>query len=349
MRQAVFGVILGLWPWSASAQDWATRAYCDVNLRPVAASDFAPHDLTELESAAADIPNGLGRFWKIETPSGNVSHLWGTYHVSAPEVLDLPTIVKDSIAAARLLALEVDYTFPDREAFLDQFNEPGRYRDASDPFAMQDPLDLGFLQSDVQTWIFDRLDGYGATEDELFVVTYGGLAALLLSDPCEDFTAGTIPVQDDFISTLGRIGGADVIGLERPDEFLTDLSEDETTAKGIVGVYASYLEPPANNDARAASFQLYLEGRLGLLAAWDEAFVTGVLGAEGAAALDLTNAYLVEFRNRRFLDRLAEPLDAGGVFVAVGAAHLPGQKGLVKLLEQTGYTLTRIPLPGEIE
>jgi uncharacterized protein YbaP (TraB family) len=35
-------------------------------------------------------------------------------------------------------------------------------------------------------------------------------------------------------------------------------------------------------------------------------------------------------------------LEKGGAFIAVGALHLPGELGLVHLLEKQGRTLTRV-------
>ena len=40
--------------------------------------------------------------------------------------------------------------------------------------------------------------------------------------------------------------------------------------------------------------------------------------------------------------RLFVPLRAGGVFVAMGASHLSGPRGLLALLRQDGYRVTRI-------
>jgi uncharacterized protein YbaP (TraB family) len=47
-------------------------------------------------------------------------------------------------------------------------------------------------------------------------------------------------------------------------------------------------------------------------------------------------------RNARWLPQLMPMLDQGGTFVAVGAAHLLGDRGLLHELVQRGYTITRV-------
>ena len=48
---------------------------------------------------------------------------------------------------------------------------------------------------------------------------------------------------------------------------------------------------------------------------------------------------LILDRNRRMAERMQEHLEAGGAFIAVGALHLPGEQGLLELLEQQGYSV----------
>lgn len=47
-------------------------------------------------------------------------------------------------------------------------------------------------------------------------------------------------------------------------------------------------------------------------------------------------------RNARWHTLLAEPLAKGRVFIAVGAAHLAGEKGLLAMLERDGFTVARV-------
>ena len=46
-------------------------------------------------------------------------------------------------------------------------------------------------------------------------------------------------------------------------------------------------------------------------------------------------------RNRTMIARMAERLAEGGAFIAIGALHLPGERGLVSLLRNQGYRVER--------
>lgn len=48
-------------------------------------------------------------------------------------------------------------------------------------------------------------------------------------------------------------------------------------------------------------------------------------------------------RNRAWIPKLLPELAKGNVFVAVGAAHLLGDKSVLRLLEKEGYTFARVP------
>ncbi len=50
---------------------------------------------------------------------------------------------------------------------------------------------------------------------------------------------------------------------------------------------------------------------------------------------------MITSRNRHMAEAAAKYLDKGNAFIAVGALHLPGADGLVELLRQAGYTVTR--------
>jgi uncharacterized protein YbaP (TraB family) len=51
---------------------------------------------------------------------------------------------------------------------------------------------------------------------------------------------------------------------------------------------------------------------------------------------------LISRRNVRMAERLAPRLREGNAFIAVGAGHLPGETGLLNLLEKSGYRVTPV-------
>jgi hypothetical protein len=57
------------------------------------------------------------------------------------------------------------------------------------------------------------------------------------------------------------------------------------------------------------------------------------------------NRELIAERNHRWLEQLRPHLQQGGAFVAVGAAHLVGPEGLVRLLQGEGWTVVPLRAP----
>ena len=58
-------------------------------------------------------------------------------------------------------------------------------------------------------------------------------------------------------------------------------------------------------------------------------------------AAESFNERLIDDRNRVMAARIAPLLRDGGAFVAIGAAHLPGEGGVLARLTERGYSVTR--------
>ena len=54
---------------------------------------------------------------------------------------------------------------------------------------------------------------------------------------------------------------------------------------------------------------------------------------------------LLDRRNQDWVPKIEKRIAAGNVFIAVGAAHLIGEKGVVKLLEKKGHSVKRVGVP----
>ena len=333
----------------APAQDWATTETCSVDRPEVHEAALDPPGIAVIESGAASIANGTGRFWKVTAPNGAKSHLWGAMHSSHPMILDIPRPVRDAIHRARTVAIEVDETAESREEHRTSIHFEGYYNDASDPFASDVTGDgtIAGLPHHVSDWIRDRAIDTGWSEDAELVLSPAGMAAMLRADPCEDFARGTFPMQNNYIHLLGVLAGADILALEKPRDFLADLKDRDGIAEAIIAVRAARLHPVADNRKRSTLLALYLQGRIGLIRNWHSADLQNVLGQRGKDALRVANGFMLTFRNRRFLDKLALEWPKGEVLVSVDADQIPGDTGLVRMLRDAGLDVQRIRLAGE--
>ncbi|RME35848.1 MAG: TraB/GumN family protein, partial [Gammaproteobacteria bacterium] len=77
--------------------------------------------------------------------------------------------------------------------------------------------------------------------------------------------------------------------------------------------------------------RLYLQRDLAGLARYADRYVSD------SGSYDRLEKILLTDRNRRMADRMQDYLRRGDAFIAVGAMHLPGRRGLLRLLEQAGY------------
>jgi uncharacterized protein YbaP (TraB family) len=94
----------------ASAQSSITREACTVTTEDLANVDETILTERNIVEASKTTPYGVGKLWKITSPAGAVSHIWGTIHSSQTIAVALPTEVIQLIETARVVAIENDPT-----------------------------------------------------------------------------------------------------------------------------------------------------------------------------------------------------------------------------------------------
>ena len=325
---------------NAQAQSWVNPETCTVPSIEISETRFPETWMVAQEDIYV---NGRGKFWKITAPNGAVSHLWGTVHSSVIEVLKLPPELESAIETARVVMPEIA---PDDWAahLLTQDNDPEALIGA----ARDDPPH-GFLTGEVRDWAIAWLEASGLGEEAMSFMTVQMLAEYLTEDPCLKYEA-LLPIQDIWILQKARIAGAVVTGLEAPQSFRLELAHPKWAdhVRAIIQVFASYLNP-AYFTGDGSYYGMYVQGRNAAMMSADLVDLKQVFGDEkGERLFELTQDYLVTFRNRRFVKTAQPELLKGGALLAVGAFHLPGENGMVALLRQEGFTVERIVVNGEI-
>jgi uncharacterized protein YbaP (TraB family) len=268
-------------------------------------------------AAGQDFDHGL--LWRIERAGVASSYLFGTMHSDHPAVVVLPEPVQHALRSADAVTLEVNL---DTEALLT----------LSRALLIQDGSTLKGLLGEA---LFDRavaaMAGHGINAAMVLRMKPWAVAVNLLTPPRRDGL-----VLDQVLYRRALAEQKPVDGLESVDEqvaLFDSMSLDDQIA--LLQETLDYL--PEIEQMLVDLRQAWLRRDLARLVAISEATPSG---ATTRFAADFNQRVIVE-RNHRMFERMQPRLRKGGYFIAVGALHLPGKDGLLKLLSGRGYRLTR--------
>jgi len=125
-------------------------------------------------------------------------------------------------------------------------------------------------------------------------------------------------------------------GLETMDEQL-EVFEGLSVDEQIQLLKEALKYQSANAEQMDRLMQAYLNRDLAALAAISDRYQ-----ARAGPAYNKLMDRLLAKRNHRMIERMQPRLKEGNAFIAVGALHLPGNSGLLTLLENSGYRVTPV-------
>ena len=276
--------------------------------------------------AGGDLAYSQGRLWKVSGVQGETSYVFGTMHVSEPSVLDLPEPVNAALDDSSLLMVELI------------FDAQGM-AELSDLIRLDDGrLLYDILGPDLFNRVADRLED-GAPRARLNRLQ-PWIVALMLSQPERERSASTqgIPFLDIKLQQEAVSRGVDVVALESFTEQVapfTSLSEEQLVAYIDASLGVPYWQVV---EAYEMLRDAYLDGDLGELYRLSR---TPTL--KGSREIgDLVWEGLIYKRNDTMVARMEDKIARGGVFVAVGALHLPGENGILQQLADRGFTVEAV-------
>jgi hypothetical protein len=265
--------------------------------------------------AGSDRQQGL--LWEIAAPGQPPAYLFGTIHAGEAAVLALPEPVQQAFDAAHSVVLEV----------------------LLDLDAMRDSSQLMLLGDDR---LLSDITGQALFEQTARAIRTRGIpevvvarmkpwaAAVTLSMPAPE-AGGVLDMQ---LYQQALQAGKPVFGLESIREQLA-IFDDMPEQEQLV-LLRDVVENFAEIDAmQRALIDAWLQRDLGTLM---DINMAAMQTGDRQQAAEFQDKLIVR-RNRLMAERLQPYLREGGVFVAVGALHLPGETGLLNLLQQRGYTV----------
>lgn len=273
--------------------------------------------------AAVAAPEGRfekGLLWKLERPGVAASYLFGTIHSDDATVAQLAAPVQRAFDHAEAVVLEVALDSATIESL---------------SLAMQ-ISDGESLESVLGEALYRRaaaaMHRQGIPEPVVARMKPWAVAVTLMTPP-----SGSGVVLDQRLYRAAIAAGKQVTGLESVAEQMAlfdDLSQQDQIA--LLEDTLEFL--PEIGRELAELLQAWRERDLRRLQEISDKYLQQ--GDPRLAAMFKRRVILE--RNYRMADRLQPYLRQGQCFVAVGALHLPGEEGLLNLLQQRGYTITRL-------
>jgi len=269
-------------------------------------------------SAAGDKNSGL--LWEVNRPGAEPAYLFGTIHSEDPEVLQLAQPVQSAIDRSDTVVLEI---LLDTEAMMyssvAMLMQDGRVLSEITGQPLFKQAALAIQTRGIPDVMLERMKPWAA--------------AMVLSMP----GSKTGQVLDMMLYQDALQQGKVVHGLETIEEQLNVFESLSETQQ--VTLLRDAVEHFSELDAMHAELlQAYKQRDLAGLMALSEASMEA---GDRQLAEDFQQSLIVD-RNYRMADRMQPYLQQGKAFIAVGALHLPGEEGLLNLLEQQGYTVRRL-------
>ncbi|MEO1205119.1 MAG: TraB/GumN family protein [Pseudomonadota bacterium] len=261
------------------------------------------------------------------------STLFGTVHLTDPRVTKLTPATKKALKKSKILALEVAELSPKATS--------QAVSNAMDLVLFDDGKTLdGLLSEDEFAIVADRMED-SDTPQHLARLFKPWVVSMIMSvSKCErkKIAKGGL-VLDMKLAETARKASIPVVGLETIKSQL-EAAAQVPLEQQLELLRASIVYAERADDLMETVLQLYLNRQVSY------AIPLQVVLAE-KAGIDGTilrrfRRDLIERRNAIMAERAEKLLAEGGAFIAVGALHLPGRKGLVAKFKRLGYTVIPI-------
>ena len=276
--------------------------------------------LSGLIAFAEDAFAEKGILWRVERSGLEPSYLLGTAHVSNPEVVDFRPELVRVLTEVDSISLELDLAPANQMRMAGMLVTPG-----------------GNLESQIgSSYFVSLMEEMGKMQIPAEVVQMfkPWAAALAISLPADHNPS---QAMDMLIYQFALLNNKSIHALETIEEQVAAF-ENIPLAQQIVFLKLTIDQLPKRDELYRRVLDAYLASDLGLLMKLNDESIA----VADKEFIQMFMESLVYRRNRNMLEGIGPRLVEGNALVAVGALHLPGNKGLLSLLRNEGFTLSPV-------
>jgi uncharacterized protein YbaP (TraB family) len=264
--------------------------------------------------------------WKITSDTTSV-YLLGSIHVARPAIYPLDRAIEDAFKEADNLVVEVNVTAVDEEESFRLLQEYGTYP-AGDGFSKNVPKD-----------VYDELYEY-LEQGKIFLVQLEQFRPWVILTILEQYAFTNLGYKaeygiDYYFLDKANVSKKNIIELESAEfqlKLLSNISDDI-----MIEAIESDLDDMLTQEDIDELFDAWING--------DRDAIEEITfeGLEADPELQTYYETLFDVRNLGMAEKIVDFLAGSETyFIVVGAGHLVGDKGLLDLLENRGYSLEQL-------
>lgn len=272
-------------------------------------------------------------FYKIEGKDLSApSYIFGTHHLAPLSVIDQVPGCRDAFDSVKQVVGEIDMTI-DQMTLAMQMQPYMIAPTDSTLSKLFTPEELKVVDDEFQKWA----PMPGMSVQMLDMMRPMVLTSMMSIGMVQKELPNYNPAEqlDLYFQTSAKESGKDVKGLETPEFQAKVLYTTVPIAEQAKALLNLAKDPKESLEKSAKLNELYLAQDLdGLL----ELTNTDDEDSDEGAFMEA----LVDLRNANWIKELPEIMKETPSFIAVGALHLPGEKGVIEGLRKAGYTVTAV-------
>ncbi len=293
---------------------------------------LTPSDRARLDALVEPHPYPTGNFWRA-TKDGSTVTVVGTIHIPDPRLAGYVDRVRPALENADLLIIEASAA--DEQGIQSLVaNQPDMF------FITEGPTLIDLLSEDEWAEVTARLADIGIPGflAAKFQPWYLSMTMAIPKCALSLMQSGEKGL-DRQLEVIANEAGVPIATLDDTEAVLRIFS-DEPIEKQLDGLRIG-LEMQADGDASTSTMiEGYFSGRVRETWEYGRLLLEQSSMENGAEMFDEVNQALLLDRNTDWEPKIAEMIEGKSVVLAVGAAHLSGETGVLRALERAGYDVT---------
>lgn len=275
---------------------------------------IASLSLLSLSMVAQSADKGL--FWKLESPAGKTSYLFGAIHTDDNRVTNFSSNVEDALKSVDLFVME------------------------STPNSS--PTNFSMQEGSLKTMLTEAELDQVKTLAEFHVMHLENALKMkpwLLAVVFSQSKPQTPYAQDNLLMRSAEDFNKPVKGLETPEEHFSVIDSFSLDEQLVMLRAALKMTEKQKEQDFEKLLAVYMRGNSEEIVALD-AKITG--SGLPKPLWKKIRTKLLDERNTVMTERALTLAKDQSVFIAVGAAHLAGENGFIQVFKKAGYQLTSI-------